>query len=53
MEFYYCLPIILLPLTFNLVRQNNALEIVTLCWRTLYKAGFPETTRNIRGGSTG
>lgn len=52
MEFYYYLPVILLPLTLNLIRQNNALEIVTFCWRSLYTAGFPETTRNIRGGNT-
>jgi hypothetical protein len=31
MEVYYCLPTILLPLTFNLIRKNNALEIVIFC----------------------
>lgn len=51
MEFYCCLPIILSPRTFNLIRENNALEIVTFCWRNLYKTGLRETIRNIRGGS--
>jgi hypothetical protein len=46
MEFYYCLLIIILPRTLNLIRQNNPLEIVTFRWPTHYKAGFPETTRH-------
>jgi hypothetical protein len=48
MELYYSLPIIL-HLTYNLIRHNIDMEIITFCWRTLYKAGYPETTTNIRG----